>query len=413
MDLPRAERGNDFLLCKGEKIFCARARWIHLWIYRARARKRFSSLCRGENFLRSGAENPHLDLPRPSAETIFFSVKGRKFSALGRGESTFGSTAPERGNDFLLYIGEKIFCAWARRIHIWIYRARARKRFSSLYRGENFLRSGAENPPLDLPRPDFLRSGAENPHLDLPRPSAETIFFSIKGRKISALGRGESTFGSTAPERGNDFLLCKGEKIFCARARWIHLWIYRARARKRFSSLCRGENFLRSGAENPHLDLPRPSAETIFFSVKGRKFSALGRGESTFGSTAPERGNDFLLYIGEKIFCAWARRIHIWIYRARARKRFSSLYRGENFLRSGAENPHLDLPRPSAETIFFSVKGRKFSALGRGESTFGSTAPERGNDFLLYVGEKIFCARARRIHIWIYRARARKRFSSL
>ena len=112
-------------------------------------------------------------------------------SALGRGESTFGSTAPGRGNDFLLYIGEKNFCARARRIHLW----------------------------------------------------------------------------STAPERGNDFLLYIGEKIFCARARRIHLWIYRARARKRFSSLYRGENFLRSGAENPPLDLPRPSAETIFFSI--------------------------------------------------------------------------------------------------------------------------------------------------
>ena len=140
--------------------------------------------------------------------------------------------------------------------------------------------------------------------MDLPRPSAETIFFSILGRKVSALGRGESTFGSTAPGRGNDFLLYIGEKSFCARARRIHIWIYRARARKRFSS-----------------------------------------------------------HIGEEIFCARARRIHLWIYRARARKRFSSLYRGENFslyrgenfLRSGAENPPLDLPRPGAETIFFSL----------------------------------------------------------
>ena len=179
--------------------FCARARRIHLWIYRA-----------------------------------------------------------ARGNDFLLYIGEKIFCARARRIHLRIYRARARKRFSSLYRGENFSLYRGEN---------FLRSGAENPPLDLPRPSAETIFFSILGRKVSALGRGESTFGSTAPGRGNDFLLYIGEKIFCARARRIHLWIYRARARKRFSSLYWGEKFLRSGAENPPLDLPRPGAETIFFSI--------------------------------------------------------------------------------------------------------------------------------------------------
>ena len=121
----------------------------------------------------------------------------------------------------------------------------------------------------------------------------------LRGRStcgVSALGRGESTFGSTAPGRGNDFLLYIGEKIFCARAQRIHLRIYRARARKRFSFLYRGEKFLRSGAENPHLDLPRPGAETIF-----------------------------------------------------------SLYRGEKFLRSGAENPHLDLPRPGAETIFFSI----------------------------------------------------------
>ena len=159
----------------------------------------------------------------------------RGVSALGRGESTFGSTAPGRATDYLLYIRgenfqlsgaenpplellrpseeqiffsiyrEKVLCARARRIHLWIHRARARNRFSSLYRRENFLRSGAENPPLDLPRPDFLRSGAENPHLDLPRPSAETIFF-----------------------------LYTGEKVFCARARRIHIWIYRAQARKRY-----------------------------------------------------------------------------------------------------------------------------------------------------------------------------------
>ena len=176
--------------------FCARARRIHLWIYRAQARKRFSSLYRKE-----------------------------KFSALGRGESTFGSTAPERGNDFLLYTREKIFCARARRIHLWIYRARARKRFF-LYIGEkNFLRSGAENPPLDLPRPDFLRSGAENPYLDLPRPGAETIFSLYRGEKFLRSGAENPPLDLPRPD------------------------------------------FLRPGAENPHLDLPRPSAETIFFSI--------------------------------------------------------------------------------------------------------------------------------------------------
>ena len=104
--------------------------------------------------------------------------------------------------------------------------------------------------------------------------------------------------------------------------------------------------FLLSGAENPPSDLSRPGAEQIF-----------------------------LLYIEEKIFCARARRIHLWIYRARARNRFSSLYRGENFLLSGAENPPSDLSRPSAEQIFLLYIEEKFSALRRGESTFGSIAP--------------------------------------
>ena len=157
MDLPRPGAETILFSIKGRKIFCARARRIHLWIYRARI------FC-------ARARRIHIWIYRARSRKRFF-----------------------------LYIGEKNFCARARRIHIWIYRARARKRFSSLYRGENFLRSGAENPPLDLPRPDFLRSGAENPHLDLPRPGAETIFSLYRGEKFSALGRGESTFGSTAP----------------------------------------------------------------------------------------------------------------------------------------------------------------------------------------------------------------------
>ena len=123
--------------------------------------------------------------------------------------------------------------------------------------------------------------------------------------------------------------------------------------------------FLRSGAENPPSDLSRLGAEQIFLLYIEEKFSALGRGESTFGSIAPGRGTDFLLYIEEKLFCARARRIHLWIYRARARNRFSSLYRGENFLRSGAENPPSNLSRPGAEQIFLLYIEEKFSALGR------------------------------------------------
>ena len=52
---------------------------------------------------------------------------------LGRGESTFGSIAPGRGTDFLLYIEEKIFCARARRILV-----------SSLYGGENNINISME-----------------------------------------------------------------------------------------------------------------------------------------------------------------------------------------------------------------------------------------------------------------------------
>ena len=189
------------------------------------------------------------------------------------------------------------------------------------------------DPLVDLPRPsaedpplEFLRSGAENPPSDLSRPGAEQIFLLYIEEKFSALGRGESTFGSIVPGRGTDFSSLYRGEIFCARARRIHLWIYRARARNRFSSLYRGENFLPSGAENPPLDLSRSGAETIF-----------------------------LLYIAEKTFCARARRIHLWIYRARARNGFPSLYRGDIFLRSGAENPPLDLSRPGAERISISI----------------------------------------------------------
>ena len=76
----------------------------------------------------------------------------------------------------------------------------------------------------------------------------------------------------------------------------------------------------------------------------------LGRRESIFGSIAPGHGTDF-----------------------------SSLYRGENFLRSGAENPPLDLPRLGVEQIFSLYRGETFLRSGaHGESMF-----------LLYMEEKI------------------------
>ena len=234
-------------------------------------------------------------------------------------------------------------------------------------------RPSAEDPPLE-----FLRSGAENPPSDLSRPGAEQIFLLYIEEKFSALGRGESTFGSIAPGCGTDFSSLYRGEIFCARARRIHLWIYLARARTPIFLLYIAEKIFCARARRIHLWI-----------------TALGR------------GTDFHLYIEEKFFCARARRIHHWIYRARARNGFPSLYRGENFLRSGAENPPLDLSRPGAEWIFLLYMEEKFSALGRGESTFGSIAPGGGTDFSpLYRGE-IFCARARRIHLWIYRARAR------
>ena len=62
--------------------------------------------------------SPWFSLLRNGSSSLY---RERKFSALGRGESSRGSTALECGTGLILYI-EK----------------------------ENFLRSDADNPPLDL-----------------------------------------------------------------------------------------------------------------------------------------------------------------------------------------------------------------------------------------------------------------------
>ena len=62
---------------------------------------------------------------------------------------------------------------------------------------------------------------------------------------------------------------------------------------------------------------------------------AVGHVESTFGSTAPGRRTDFLLYIG-----------------------------GENFCASGVENSPLGSTAPGCGTDLLFYRGRKFSALG-------------------------------------------------
>ena len=215
----------------------------------------------------------------------------RKFYALGRGESTFGSTAPGRATDFLLYIEETISALGRGDFTFgstapgrgestipWIYRARAR---ILTYIGiENSLRSGAENGQIYSAR-------ARRIHIRIYRARARKRFsFLYRDRKFSALGRGESTFGSTAPG---------------------------------FSALGLGESTFGSTA-------PERGNDFLFY-TRDRKFSALGRGESTFGSTAPQifcaRAQRIHLWIYRaQIFCARARRIHIRIYRARARKRF-------------------------------------------------------------------------------------------
>ena len=108
-----------------------------------------------------------------------------------------------------------------------------------------------------------------------------------------------------------------------------------------------------------------------------------GPGESCIRSTAPGRRTNFLFLKRKKNFCAWARRIVQWIYCARVQNRFSSLYRRENFLPSDAENPPVDLPRLGAKPTFFSYRERKIFALGCGESSSGT-------NFLLYIEKTKF-----------------------
>ena len=207
---------------------------------------------------------------------------------------------------------EKNFCSWAQRILQWMYLTQKRNRFFSLYKGENFLCSGTENPPVDLPRPGaeptffskrgekFLLLGPENPPVDLPRPGAEHIFFSIQRRKFSVLGLGESSSGSTAPGHGTYFLL------YIEKEKFLHL-----------------------GTKNPPVDLLCLGVEPTFFSIKRKKnFCARARTILQWIYHAQVQ-NRLSSQKEERNFCSWAQRILQWIYRARERNRFSSLYRRE------------------------------------------------------------------------------------
>ena len=107
------------------------------------------------------------------------------------------------------------------------------------------------------------------------------------------------------------------------------------------------------GAVDPKVDSPRPSAEIFLPYIEKKIVSALGRGRSKGGFSAPER------------------------------RKFSPLYR---------------------EIV---------SALGRGRSKGGFSAPERRNFSPLYREENRFRARARKIQRWILRARAQKIFSPI
>ena len=109
-----------------------------------------------ENFLRSSAENPPLDLARSSAERVFFSIENEHFSALGRGESSLGSSALGRGTGLLLHNRERKFSALLNTptryndlcdylsflsIHPWIIRARSTGGSSTLAPKVELLRS--------------------------------------------------------------------------------------------------------------------------------------------------------------------------------------------------------------------------------------------------------------------------------
>ena len=163
-----------------------------------------------------------------------------------------------------------------------------------------------------------------------------------------------------------------------ARARQIQRWILRARAQK-ISPLYREEKSVpRPGAIDPKVDSPRPSAEIfspIFLSYIEKKIvsalsyiekkivSALGRGRSKGGFSAPEG------------------------------RKFSPLYREENRFR--AVDPKVDSPRPSAENFLPYIEKKIVSALGRGRSKGGFSAPERRKFSPLYREENRFRAWAR------------------
>ena len=339
----------------------------------------------------------------------------------GRGRSKGGFSAPERRNFSFLYREENRFRARARQIQRWILRARAQKLFSPIQRRKSFMRSGAVDPKVDSPRPsteiflpyiekksfprpaavdpnvDSPRPSAENPgavdpKVDSPRPSAETFLSYIEKKIVSALGRGRFS----APERRNFSPLYREENRFRARARQIQRWILRARAQKIFSPIQRRKSFPRPGAVDPKVDSLRPSAETFLPYIEKKIVSALGRGRSKGGFSAPERRKFSPLYREENRFRARARQIQRWILLARAQKFFSPIQRRKSFPRPGAVDPNVDSPcpsaenpgavdpkvdspRPSAENFLPYIEKKIVSAPGRSRSKGGFSAPERRN----------------------------------
>ena len=84
---------------------------------------------------------------------------------------------------------------------------------------KSFPRSGAVDPNVDSPRPSAENPGAVDPKVDSPRPSAENFLPYIEKKIVSALGRGRSKGGFSAPERRNFSPLYREENRFRARAR--------------------------------------------------------------------------------------------------------------------------------------------------------------------------------------------------
>ena len=176
--------------------------------------------------------DPNVDSPRPSAENFLIYIEKKIGCAPGRGRSKGGFSAPER---------IKLSLSIKKRKSVPRSGAVDPKVDSPRPSAENFLpyksfpRSDAVDPNVDSPRPSAENPGAVDPKVDSPRLSAENFLPYIEKKIVSALGRGRSKCGFSAPERRKS-------------GRGKSKGGFSAPERRKFSPLYREENHFRARA---------------------------------------------------------------------------------------------------------------------------------------------------------------------